>query len=224
MEQLRERLTNPLSGFKSRDYKEIERIFSEIANCLICDYCIKTDTKIFRFAEIEFYYFKKGEWDQEWNSVTYPRNKKLGELFFHYSGVDICFQTHLDNEGGYVEFGGILIRSLIELDEKGKFQHLHAGPQYCANLMLNSCNTTLPQLATAEKINCEIKSAVRFGIEKAEREREEKTDFKLCFFIDQFNSDKLHWEKASERNDWSIKEGKFKVIKRNYARERFNTK
>ena len=224
MEQLKVRLTNPLSGFKSGDFKGIERKFREIANSLFCNYCIKTDTKILRFAEIEFYYFKKGEWDQEWNNVTYPRKKNLGELFFHYSGVDVCFQTHLDDEGGYVEFGGILIRSLIELDENGKILHLHAGPQYCANLMLNSCNTTLPRLAIAKVINCETKSAVRFGIEKAEREREEKADFRLCFFIDQFNSDELNWKEASESKDWNIKEGKFKVTKRNYARERFNIK
>lgn len=224
MEQLKERLTNPLSGFKSRDHKGIESVFSEIANCLICDYCIKTDTKIFRFAEIEFYYFKRGEWDQEWNSVTYPRNKNAGELFFHYSGVDICFQTHLDGEGGYIDFGGILIRSLIEIDENRRPQQLHAGPQYCANLMLNACNDTLPKLDVAEGINCEIKTAIRFGIEKAEREREEKADFNLCFYIDSINDNQLNWNEASKRNDWNIKEGRFIVAKRNYARERFNLK
>ena len=224
MEQLRKRLINPLSSLKSGDIKEIENKFGEIAKRLICKYCIKTDTEIFRFAELEFYYYKKDVWDQEWNGVTYPRNKNIGELFFHYSGVDICFQTHLDDEEGYVEFGGILIRSLFVLDENRKLQHLHAGPLYCANLMLNSCDNTLPQLDIAEEINCEIKPAVRFGIEKAEREREEKADFKLCFYIDSINDYQLNWKEASKRSVWNVKEGKFVVSKRNYARERFNIK
>ena len=222
MEKLRTTLLNPLSGLKSREFKDVENEFSKIAKSLFCNYCIKTDTKIFRFAEIEFYYYKKDLWDQEWNRVTYPRNKDAGELFFHYSGVDICFQTHLDDKGGYLEFGGILIRSLIELDDNGALQHLHAGPQYCANVMLNSCNCKLPQLDVVDEINCEMKSAVRFGIEKNKREHEEKDEFKLCFYIDQFNSSELNWKEASKRNEWDIKEGRFKFVKRNYARERFN--
>lgn len=224
MEQLKNKLINPLTGLESSNLKMIENEFSIIANSLICNYCMKADTRIFRFAEIEFYYHMKGVWDQEWNRVTYPRNKNAGELFYHYSGVDICFQTHLDGEGGYIDFGGILIRSLIEVDENGRPQQLHAGPQYCANLMLNACNETLPKLDVAEGINCRIKTAIRFGIEKAEREREEKADFNLCFYIDSINDNQLNWNEASKRNDWNIKEGRFIVAKRNYARERFKLK
>ena len=117
-----------------------------------------------------------------------------------------------------------MITLVIELDENGRPQHLHAGPQYSANFMLNSCNDTLPKLDVAEEINCEIKTAVRFGIEKTEREREEKADFNLCYYIDCINDNQLNWKEASKRNDWNIEEGRFIVAKRNYARERFNMK
>ena len=42
-------------------------------------------------------------------SCTYKRNRKAMQLFWHYSGVDICFQTDLKKNC----YGGILIRSLI---------------------------------------------------------------------------------------------------------------
>ncbi len=223
IEQLKKKLTNPLRGLIPKNLTDVEERFMEIAKNLFENYCLKSDTKAFRFAEIEFYYYKKGgrcnldeEWVEKWNKVTYPRDKNAGELFFHYSGVDICFQSIFKDNN--VEFGGILIRSVLEEDEETT--KLHAGPQYCANLILNSCVNHLPQLAELEvtkRKECELKTAVRFGIDKAEREREEKDDFRLCFYLDNLN-----WEKASERTVWNTKQGEYKERTRNYEKERFS--
>lgn len=223
MEYLRKLLSNPLSEVKAINLIDIEDEFYNIAQQLFNKYCIKNDTKTFRFAEIECYYYKKNEWEEDWTQVTYPRNKNAGELFFHYSGVDICFQCHVDeNNSDNVEFGGILIRSLIEVDDYGRLLKLHAGPQYCANILLNTCNKELPQLNKAKEVKCDLQRTIRFGIEKSAREREEKDDFKLCFYINQFESDLLNWQETSKRIEWKIKEGKYKESKRNYARDRFH--
>ena len=223
MEHLRKLLSNPLSEVKTKNPIKIEDAFYNIAKHLFNEYCIKNDTKIFRFAEVEFYYYKKDEWDEDWTKVTYPRNKNAGELFFHYSGVDICFQCHInENDNNNVEFGGILIRSLVEVDDNGRLLKLHAGPQYCANLILNTSREQFPKLTKATEFGCDLQRTIRFGIEKSEREREEKDGFNLCFYINHFESDLLNWNETSKRIDWNIKENKYKESKRNYARDRFN--
>ena len=90
-------------------------LFKEIADCLIHDNIIVCGNRFFRLAEVEFYYYDKNCLDNEWNRKTYPRTKKeAGKLFFHYSGVDICFPSDF----GSGKFGGILIRSLY--DESAK--------------------------------------------------------------------------------------------------------
>ena len=110
-EDLKKLLTNPLQGLDEKNDKfvEVQNKFKGIAKKLFDNYGIKCGNKIFRFAEIEFYYYnKKEKWQDKWNTATYYRDKNAGELFFHYSGVDICFQSDSENE-----FGGILIRSLV---------------------------------------------------------------------------------------------------------------
>ena len=52
----------------------------------------------------------------KWQEVTYPRNDyQGGQLFYHLSGIDICFDSHYKNNEA--KFGGILIRAIK--DEKG---------------------------------------------------------------------------------------------------------
>lgn len=218
MTQLKKMLINPLTGLEPDNLVDVKNRFKKIAKTLFENYCLKSGNKTFRFAEIEFYYYKKDKWDEEWNKVTYPRNKNAGELFFHYSGADICFQCHFDDNGkddNIVEYGGILIRSVIE--EDGDILKLHAGPQYCANLILNSCNNIFPELERAKKIECGLETAVRYGINEKERKLEEDNDFMLCFYLDNIN-----WEEASKRIVWDTKQSKYKEMKRNYERERFS--
>ncbi len=142
MDELKRLLTNPFEGLGFEEYDMIQDKCSKIAEELFFNYGIKCgDNKIYRFAEIEFYYYRKDKcginnFDANWNRETYPRNKNAGDLFFHYSGIDICFQCQFDEnvlEGEYGEFGGILIRSLLYENK------ILAGPLFCANTMfLNS--------------------------------------------------------------------------------------
>ena len=229
MKQIKAKLKNPLSGLGRENMTSLKKRFYDIAKTLFEDYCFKCDTKIFRFAEIEFYYYKKDhsnsiQWDDEWNEETYPRNKDAGELFFHYSGVDICFQCRFDEDGidDNVEFGGILIRSIIEVDNSDRLIKLHAGPQYCANLMLNSCKNQLPELVKAKHMSFDkLEQTVRFGINCEEKQKEQNDNLELCYYINQFNGVSLKWKTASERFGWDMKNGKYKLLKRNYKRERF---
>ena len=99
---------------------------------------------------------------------TYKRDCKAGQLFWHYSGVDICFST-LDNQQSY---GGILIRSMLkEVKEGGEVRYeLMTGPMRCANELINQCikseNGKLPFLTISSiKIENDIIATIRQGVE-----------------------------------------------------------
>lgn len=214
-------LTNPLKDIDVTNDKlvvvevEVHKEFKKIAKELFNNYGIKCGNKIFRFAEIEFYYYKKKDWQEIWNIATYYRNKNAGELFFHYSGVDICFQSDSRNE-----FGGILIRSLVEVDKDDKFVALHKGPMICANLMLNSCKNEMPSIW--EKVKAlnysEILSDFRFGVDKDSQKYEKNKNLQLSFFINQYEDTKLNWQEASKILGWNKQKGELKESNRYYNR------
>lgn len=181
-------------------------LFEEIANCLIQDYHIVCGKRTFRLAEIEFYYYDKSCLNNEWNQKTYPRTEKeAGKLFFHYSGVDICFPSNF----GSGKFGGILIRSLY--DESTK-QYI-SGPLLCANEMLNACSETgeWPQIKISNNQKCNILQTSRYGIKY---ESEGFTDT-LCFY-----DEGVAKTETTKYETWDFKEGKVKYNSRNY-RKRF---
>ena len=134
MEELYELLKNPFDGL-SKD-EDIQERCRKIAQELFDNYCIKCNEKVFYFAETEFYYYEKGRWEKDWNKVTYPRKITAGGLFYHLSGVDICFESNLRKEEGIFsgKGGGLLIRSIV--DKQG---NLTIGPLSCVNKMLNEC-------------------------------------------------------------------------------------
>ena len=80
-------------------------------------------------VEIEFYiYDKKNHADIH----VYPREAKAGDLFFHLSGMDICFESSIEQG----RFGGILIRALER--EKDGEKTLFGGPLVCKDDVLNT--------------------------------------------------------------------------------------
>lgn len=183
-------LQDPLVKMNERNFQEQ---FKKIAENLFQYCCIKCGSKKYYFAEIEFYYYDKNEekgLNKEWNEKTYPRDKKkAGELFFHYSGVDICF----DSSFGGGKFGGILIRSLKDDNNK---QYI-TGPTVCMLEMLNECSKEMPRLEllkeNEEYTDYELcKDPIsRYGITYKTKGKEDEP---LCFF------DKNLYEKYTDKN------------------------
>lgn len=214
-------LKNPFEGLETSNVTGIQNKFEKIAKNLFENYGIKCGDKIFRFAEIELYYYKKEEgskknWDDTWNRETYPRNKNAGEIFFHYSGADICFQCHFDErerKNEYGEFGGILIRSLLDGDK------IIAGPLFCANTILNTCKNEMPILKSNTSQSYKFEKTIRCGIKSDENQEKGKELF-LCYYATSVNDKILLWDKTSERIVWDKKNGEFNNKTRNYKRER----
>ena len=116
MVKLEELLANPFNGLLTRD--KFKTKCDEIAKTLFCNYCINCNGREFYFAEIEFYYWHKDKWNKDWNRVTYPRICEAGALYFHLSGIDICFKSFYDEKdlNKEAQFGGILIRAIRDKD------------------------------------------------------------------------------------------------------------
>ena len=136
-------LKNPFDGISN--YESFKAKCRDIAGELFTSYGIECNNKIFRLAEIEFYYYDSEQYlkdpsHHKWQEVTYPRNDyNGGELFYHLSGIDICFDSQYNEESG--RFGGILIRSIKDGDK------IIAGPLNCKDEILNACkNGEMPKL------------------------------------------------------------------------------
>ena len=135
--------------------------------------------------EIEFYYnngkipeeeitFTKDKKEKKekknYFSCTYKRERDAKQLFWHYSGVDICFQS---DETCY---GGILIRSLTK-EYDNEVKELIAGPLRCSNELINQgvLSNSIPRIdeikwSTDRNVSINnIGSTVRKGIENADR-------------------------------------------------------
>lgn len=205
-------LKNPFERLTNENKKEFQNKCLEIADNLFKNYCIKCGEKRFAFAEIEFYYFKEGELDEKWNEKTYPRtNKDAGDLFFHYSGVDICFDSNFENG----VFGGILIRSLK--DNQGKYI---TGPSVCMLEILNACSKSkrMPELVSTEKEECYIGDPIeRYGIEYKDKSK----DLPLCFYdknlFEKYTS-KDNCKEIFENATWDYGNKRPKRITRYYKR------
>ena len=154
-----------LKGYST--IKEFQDHFDGIAEYILGNVAICAGGVLYHLAEIEFYY-KNANVNTDTFTRTYKRDCKAGQLFWHYSGVDICFST-LDNQQSY---GGILIRSMMkEVKEGNQVQcELMTGPLRCANELINQCikseNGKLPFLTISNiKVENDIIATIRQGVE-----------------------------------------------------------
>jgi len=111
---------------------ETEDGFKNIARKLFNEFVIQTHNSKYRIIEIEFYWNSTSHVDKS----TYERkyvDPKTGEWFFHYSGVDIA----LRNEKGY---GGILLRSVLDLNGEDEKKSIYKGPMICAMRLFSGTN------------------------------------------------------------------------------------
>ena len=133
MEELK-KILSKVDTVSSKD--ELETEFAGIAKDLLfnTEIIIGEDIR-YTLEDIEFYYYKKGVFEEGYNICTYPRDCDAGDFFWHYSGVDICFKSYDD------AFGGILIRSMrkkVGNTDEG----LIGGPMRCATDLANCCVKT----------------------------------------------------------------------------------
>lgn len=186
MEELKKLLTDPFNKVEKNDLKGFQAKCKDIAEDLFCNYCIKCNGKEYYFAEIEFYYYDEKRFTDDWNEVTYERDGyNPGDLFYHLSGMDICFDSHLLKiKGKKVGCGGgILIRSIVDTKEE-----ITVGPLTCVNKILNACKGgEMPKIDFAPRQrNCIPKETYRYlgknDFEAIPKKKNKDGELKLAFF------------------------------------------
>ena len=194
-------LEDPFDDIDGSNLKGFENKCKSIAENLINNYCIRIGKdKCFYLAEIEFYYWQWEKWNDDWNIVTYPRDeKKAGELFYHNSGIDICFSSSYEKQ----KYGGILIRAI-----KDQGDVVTAGPLVCCQLILNSCNSGyMPKLERTTKRHIEVAQSIRtLGEVDMIQEKDRKDVLELCFYdssIGMNESTTYDENSIPEKNVWN---------------------
>lgn len=192
-------LQKPLENLNG---KNVETTFQTIATNLFNNFYIKCGKKKFYFAEVEFYYYKKDVFEHDYDIAYKRKGYETGNLFYHLSGVDICFNS---NE---IEYGGILVRSLIEInpDNEHNIEHkkIIAGPMNCVRAMLNACQKQdyVPQLIKLEfERHMEPRSTFRyFGDEDRKKilkgQANKDGDKKLAYYDPTIQKDE--WDSVDE--------------------------
>jgi len=135
---------------------------TEIAEMLINEYCISNGAHSYEIAELEFYLHHPNPAIDD-ASVYLREGKHAGDLFFHYSGFDVCFESE-----GLNIFGGILIRAVREISNGNRA--IIGGPLVCLNEILNTA-TIIPHLERkAQATNVKIAApTTRIGITTDQR-------------------------------------------------------
>ncbi len=199
-------LKNPFEELTNEKKNEFQNKCSEIAENLFNNFCIQCGEKKFYFAEIEFYYYEKSKWENEWNKVTYARDGyDAGTLFYHLSGVDICFDSKYNDN----RFGGILIRSL-KREEK-----LITGPLNCKDELLNACKgNCMPILKELEPQNEIIPMSTKRLLGKTAMIDNIDGDYNLCFY----NGNIKDWN--TERTWYDKRKGEIKKVLKKYSIDR----
>lgn len=140
-------LLNLLTINENELAKDLEIKFSKIAKLLLNRYSIYNGINEYEFVEFEFYVVNPQHPDVKTNGerIVYPRkDKKAGQLMYHYNGIDICFENQSNKC-----YGGILIRAIQNINEDKTCGY--GGPQVCKDEILNTA-TQLPKVISKKTI------------------------------------------------------------------------
>lgn len=173
------------------DGGNIEKKFQNLASILLHDVVILKGNKKYRLTDIEFYFYCPAHQD----IITYPRNSKAGEWFFHSSGVDLSFESHIEmrkkpSTGKLTPclttdsaFGGILIRGIKSITSTSgyleKTYQLNGPMKVCEELFDkfdafgNVDNFPRLILESQDEAPC-IKSCHRVNLKPATKTSQEK--------------------------------------------------
>lgn len=151
----------------------------EIAETLMNEYCIFNGQHQYRPIEIEFYIYDKGTHADE---HVYQRNAEAGRVFFHKSGMDICFASSMKDG----RFGGILIRALEREDGK-----CFGGPLICSYEVLNTASDICTVAPCEEKCSYSAIASERIGISEW---HDAKSDWK-----DEYFNRKYHFVREGQK-------------------------
>lgn len=124
----------------------VQSLMNELTPFIMDNYKIFNGKNAYSILEMEYYIHTPLHQDKRSNSDTttvYSRpGKKAGDMFFHFSGMDICFEPDQNS------YGGILIRSLVDESDPS---HIIKGPCKCLVDLMNTA-TEVPHVIREKNI------------------------------------------------------------------------
>jgi hypothetical protein len=205
MDTLKEKLQ--ITSLPLLNEDDLSEKLLELAKMLMNGYCIDNGHFQYQYRpiEIEFYIYDQINHPDR---HVYPRNNKhAGDLFFHYSGMDICFESF---EGC---FGGILIRALerVEKDKDGNTLYF-GGPLVCANEVLNTANGKCKVIPITQLDKEAVPFGRRVGI-KAKNEEDRYFAKKYRFIREDINEKSIFTRTAYNfaKNIFEPKTSSYKI-------------
>lgn len=219
MEDIKKLLKPPFDDLKEYCIQNYQEECSEIAKELFCNWCINCNGKEYYLAEIEFYYYDSKLYLHDkkqfkWQKVTYARDGyNAGDLLYHLSGIDICFESSYNNQEA--KFGGILIRAIKEVNDKNGT--IIAGPLVCKDEILNACKGgNMPLFCEATKKRKLTPKATYRALGKVDID---KDNDRLCFYDSSKNN---NWNPTIDKYD--KEKGIIKPCRSSYKTDRFHEK
>lgn len=172
--------------------EDVGYCFDKLAKILFESFHIVKANSIYDFLEIEFYFCNQNHKDE----ITYPRICESGLWLFHSSGVDITFESDKEH------YGGILIRSLVKIDEQQKAKVI-AGPQRCEYELFDKIDISgndmfnIPRLESKRvvDIDCIIQKTKRY-IPKAKCHLALNEDY--CYYVRKRKGCTSDWQMRDE--------------------------
>lgn len=203
------------SSFKGDVEKQFDRLAIRLMNqCVICKEEgrvvirnkreAESNPSYYRVVECEFYLYNNSHKDP----FTYPRDSDIGEWFFHYSGVDIAFET-LVTDGHLLQCGGILIRS-VEKYSDGQWVELYCGPLVVVGELFNPEKQYFVNrpMEGKKEVSSQIIKTKRFGLSCQEND---KNGTVFCnkqyrYYVERTSWNAFHsvWKFNTERNEFTI--------------------
>ncbi len=170
---------------------DIQKAFDDMARYIFERISLQAGAKEYLFTEIEFYYYSPQHKHRDpfcKRNPVHARETQCPEipsdkLFFHYSGVDICFDN---KDRSKQEYGGILIRGIKEARADGT--NFINGPLKTLCRLLNDAQQTgdvricLKKAKTPRMLEHAPKSSARIGLKAplgdAEKQKYKKKKYR----------------------------------------------
>lgn len=170
-------LNQHFNEFLRKNRNDEPAAINEMADYVLHNCCLQAGNKQYELTEIEFYYDTPNHPDPfcKRNPIK-PQDTKFPEvdsdkLFFHYSGVDISFDSD-DADKMKRQYGGILIRGIKSADGEEEFN----GPLKVLCHLLNTTQQfggSVLTLGTKKSPSTvEILSTERYGLSANKNDKE----------------------------------------------------
>jgi len=138
-----------MSSMLKIDHGNYQTSFEKIAQNIFNTVKLNINGELFLPIEIEFYYYSEHHKDMK----TLKRTSKVGDLFFHDYGIDLCFESDGKNQ-----YGGILLRSIKSIADENFIN----GPLKVTQAIMNKIKVNESFIISYDQSDLQSRSLTKY--------------------------------------------------------------